>query len=148
MSGTKEIPEVATTLILTCMDYRFITLTAEYMREQGLTNKYYQLILAGASLGAVSPKVPAWNAAFWEQTAIAANDLMKENFRRVIIIDHRKCGAYELLLGPDCCTTRHDETEAHKRHLLELGAEIGRKYPQVSIDLLLMDMNGEIESFG
>ncbi len=64
-------PEV---VLLTCMDFRFFELVTEYMKDAGLTGKYYHLILAGAALGAVVPEEPAkpaWHKTFFDHLELA-----------------------------------------------------------------------------
>src|SRR5215218_3931485 len=51
----------AEALLLTCMDYRLHDETERYMTGRGLRNKYDQIVLAGASLGAVTETRPDWN---------------------------------------------------------------------------------------
>jgi hypothetical protein len=51
-------------LLLSCMDYRLVDKTGRYMAGRGLRNKYDHIILAGASLGALTEKYPAWNQTF------------------------------------------------------------------------------------
>jgi hypothetical protein len=42
----------AEVLLLTCIDFRFFTLIAQKMNDEGLTGKYDHFILAGTALGA------------------------------------------------------------------------------------------------
>lgn len=52
-------------LLLSCMDYRLVDEIERYMSGRGLRDKYDHIVLAGASLGAVTDKFPAWNTTFW-----------------------------------------------------------------------------------
>jgi hypothetical protein len=163
MSRTSEYdPEnKAEAFVLSCMDYRLVNATAQYMADRGLANKYYQVMLAGASIAAnpltrpvppppPPPSIPAWNTTFWEHlaTAIAlTRNRPAGPLRRVFVIDHRKCGAYDIILGPECCRERVNETVAHTTELRRLRMEIDRRYanPRMEITLLLMDLNGTVE---
>src|SRR5919108_5706736 len=58
-------------LLLSCMDYRLVDDITRYMDGRGMANKYDHIILAGASLGAVTSKFPAWNQTFWEHLDVA-----------------------------------------------------------------------------
>jgi len=58
------------------MDFRLVYHTARYMKTRGLTGKYDNIILAGAALGALTEKFPAWNQTFWDHVS-AAIDLHK-----------------------------------------------------------------------
>lgn len=83
-------------LALTCIDYRLVDDGVRFFDGLGLTNHYDQVALAGASLAAVSPSFSSSNAAFWDHIAIARK---LHNIRRVIVLDHRDCGAYRLHSG-------------------------------------------------
>ncbi len=69
-----------------------------YMSGRGLRDKYDHVVLAGASLGAITDKYPAWNKTFWEHPDIA---IKLHNIHTVIVMDHRDCGAYKVILGPE-----------------------------------------------
>src|SRR3954467_6569167 len=64
-SGQAEV------LLLSCMDYRLVDETERYMTNRGLRDKYDHVVLAGASLGAVTEKYPDWNKTFWDHLALA-----------------------------------------------------------------------------
>jgi hypothetical protein len=83
----------AEVVLLTCMDFRFFELIAEHMNEEGLTGKYFHLILAGAALGAVVPVKPAWHATFFDHLKLARE--IEPLINRVIVLEHENCKAYE-----------------------------------------------------
>src|ERR1041384_478384 len=72
-------------LLLSCMDYRLVEATERYMAGRGLRKKYDHVILAGAALGAVTDKFPAWNRTFWEHLDVAI-DL--HHIQKVLLLDH------------------------------------------------------------
>jgi len=131
-------------LLLTCIDYRFVDNTAAYMAKRHLTNKYDIAVLAGAALGAVTDKYPEWNKTFWDHLGLA---IKLHQIKTVLLMDHRDCGAYKLILGEDCCNTPAKETEAHATQLKNLRSQIGQKYPDLAnkVELLLMDLSGKVE---
>jgi carbonic anhydrase len=108
------------------------------------------VILAGASLGVNNTKYPNWGKTFWEHldTAIALHSI-----HEVIIMDHRNCGAYKLLLGKDFPADANaaqlkEETEVHKHQLDVLAKAIHDKYPNLEVATLLMSLNGDVEEIG
>jgi len=133
----------AEALLLSCMDYRLLDDVARYMNAQGLDDKYDHVILAGASLGADNTKFLAWVTTFWEHldTAIALHGVS-----RVIIIDHRDCGAYRVILGKDYAGDPPAETTVHAKVMRRLGAKIARRYPALKREYLLMALDGSVES--
>jgi hypothetical protein len=132
----------AEALLLSCLDFRLMDQVAELMAREGLTRQYDHLILAGASLVPATDAFPDWNATFWKHLELA---LQLHYIRRVVVLDHRDCGAYKLVLGPDAIRDRASETRAHAEHLTRLRADIRAEYPTLRVDLLLMDLDGTVE---
>jgi hypothetical protein len=132
----------AEALLLSCMDYRLTDQTVRYMSGRGLKDKYDQIILAGAALGALTDKFSAWSQTFWDHVAVA-RDLHK--IRKVLVLDHRDCGAYKVILGEDFAKDPAKETAIHADQLRRLGTMIHEKYPALEVELLLMVLNGRVE---
>ena len=93
----------AEALLLSCMDFRLMDQVSAFMAREGLTHQYDHVILAGASLVPATDAFPEWNAAFWKHLELA---LQLHHIRRVVVLDHRDCGAYKLVLGPDVVRDR------------------------------------------
>ena len=128
-------------LLLSCMDYRLIHATERYMDGRGLKGKYDHVILAGAALGAITDKFPAWNKTFWEHVDVA---IQLHGIRRVIVLDHRACGAYNEILGADCCKDPAKETAVHTETLRALRKQINDKHAKLGVELLLMNLDGKV----
>lgn len=129
-------------LLLSCMDYRVVDETERYMTRRGLRNKYDHLILAGAALGAVTDKYPEWNKTFWDELGLAI-DL--HHIHKVMLLDHRDCGAYKQLFSEDFAREPKKETEIHAAQLKRLRELINGKYEQLEVELLLMNLGGKVE---
>ncbi len=129
-------------LLLSCMDFRLVDATARYMASRGLTDKYDHIILAGAALGALTDKFPSWNQTFWDHVGVAI-DLHK--IHKVIVLDHRDCRAYKVILGEDFAKDPAKETAIHATQLKRLGKMIQEKYPALEVELLLMALDGKVE---
>jgi carbonic anhydrase len=132
----------AEALLLSCMDYRLIDATARYMAARGLKGKYDHVILAGASLGATTGKYVDWNKTFWEHLDTA---IQLHGIHRVIVIDHRDCGAYKLILGEDLAGDRSKETTVHASTLRTLRDQINTKHRSLEVELLLMSLDGRVD---
>ena len=129
-------------LLLSCMDYRLINETENYMTGRGLRDKYDHVILAGASLGALTDKYPAWNQTFWDHLDVS---LKLHGVKKVVILDHRDCGAYKTLLGEDFAKDPAKETSVHIHNLAALASMIKARQPKLEVELLLMDLSGKVE---
>ncbi|WP_119417774.1 carbonic anhydrase [Desertibaculum subflavum] len=130
-------------LLLSCMDYRLMDDVARYMDGRKLTEKYDHVILAGASIGVTNEKYPAWGQTFWDHVGVAAQ---LHHIKKVIVMDHRDCGAYKLFLGPEHAKDRAVETAAHGREAAKLKTAIKAKHPDLEVELLLMALDGSVES--
>lgn len=130
-------------LLLSCMDFRLMDDAERYMSGRGLRDKYDHIVLAGAALGAVTDKYPAWNKTFWEHLDIA---IKLHNIHKVIVMDHRDCGAYKVILGEDFAKDPPKEKEVHANKLKELAGLIKKQHPKLGVELLLMSLDGKVES--
>lgn len=130
-------------VLLSCMDFRLMNEIEQYMSGRGLKDNYDHLILGGASLGAVTDKYPAWGKTFWDHLDIA---IKLHSINTVIVMDHRDCGAYKVLLGEDFAKDPVKETSVHAKQLKTLGDAIKKKYPQMKVELTLMALDGKVEA--
>ncbi|MFN3076208.1 MAG: carbonic anhydrase [Alphaproteobacteria bacterium] len=133
----------AEAILLSCMDYRLIDDMVRYMDGRGLNNKYDHVVLAGASLGAVTHKT--WASEFWEHLDIA---IKLHHVKKVIVMDHRDCGAYKLTFGEKHAQDPVVEKETHAKTLRKVKGMIHKKHPELQIELLLMDLQGAVEGIG
>jgi hypothetical protein len=104
-----------------------------------LSNEYDQVSLAGAALAAVSPKFPSSNAAFWDQLALA-KDL--HHVKKLIALDHRDCGAYKAAFGEKFASAHDAENAQHKAVMLDVKAQLAKRYPDLAFDGYLMALDG------
>lgn len=126
-------------LLLTCMDYRLTSKIVDYMTSRGLKDGYDHVILAGASLGALTDKRPDWGRTFWQHLDVA---IELHHVKKVMVIDHLDCGAYRVFLGEDAVNTPEKELAAHTHYLRELRSEIGRRHRDLGVELGLMSLDG------
>ena len=87
-------------------------------------------------------KYPAWSKTFWDHVGLAV-DL--HHIERVIVMDHRDCGAYRVVLGEDFGKDPQKETQIHSTKLKQLAAMITKRQPKLAVELLLMSLDGKVE---
>lgn len=133
----------ANVLLLNCMDYRLLDDVGRYMDSRKLTDDYDQVILAGASLGALTGAEPSWGSTFWSHVDLA---LKLHHVHALIVIDHRDCGAYKLLFGEDYSLDPVREREVHAEQMRKLRAQVAERHPSLSTELLLMSLDGTVET--
>ncbi len=130
-------------LLLSCMDYRLIDDITQYMDARGLTNQYDHIVLAGASLGALAKNFKDWNQTFWEHLKIS---IELHHIASVILMDHRDCGAYKMLLKADFSKDPVLEERVHGKYLRELAQAIVKRYPKLEVETLLMNLDGTVQT--
>jgi hypothetical protein len=113
------------------------------MDKLGLRDDYDRVSLAGAALGAISRDHPAWIVTFNQHLALA---IELHAIRRVILLDHRDCGAYRKLLGEAAVRTPRAEFDSHAAVMRRLRARIRKAHPHLGVDLALMALDGSVET--
>jgi carbonic anhydrase len=104
--------------------------------------EYDLVALAGAALAAVSPKFPSSNAAFWDHVNIAKE---LHHISRVIVLDHRDCGAYKVAFGKDFASDHDAETAQHKAVMLQVKVKLAATHPDLGGEFYLMALDGKAE---
>ncbi len=130
-------------LLLNCIDYRLTAATTRYMTERGMEGKYDQFILAGAALGVENAKFPDWGRTFWEHVQIAI-DL--HGIRKIIVMDHRDCGFYKAIHGKEHAADPTEELNLHAAQMRRVRRDIGRRHRELQVELLLMGLDGKVET--
>ena len=128
-------------LLLTCMDFRLTGAVDNYMEARGLAGKFDHVILAGATLGALNDRFPAWAEVFWAHLDLA---IQLHDVHRVMIIDHRDCGAYKMILGEATVKDADTELKTHVKQLYALRSAIQARKPGMEVEIGLMDLQGRV----
>jgi carbonic anhydrase len=124
---------------ITCIDYRLVDDGVHFIDGLGLTKNFDQVALAGASLAAVSDKFPSSNKAFWDQLEIAKT---LHHVKRVVVLDHRDCGAYKVAFGPDYAPNPPEEDAQHKGVMEKLKVKLLAMHPDLTSEYYLMALDG------
>ena len=131
-------------MLLTCIDPRFPQNTINYMRSRKLVGKYSQFSIAGASIGVVAPAFKDWSKAFWDNLAAS---MQLHHIPKVIVLNHRDCGAAKIAYGADAVKDKAAETATHKAALMEFKKQLAERQPSLKAELGLMAVNGKVEMF-
>lgn len=131
----------AEALVVTCIDFRLTDAVSSYLKTRGLSGDYDHVSIAGAALGIMSKEKTAWSEMFWDHLALARE---MHSIRKVIVIDHRDCGACKKFMGKDCAIDPAAELTTHKRAMNALADEIELRQPGLQIELLFMDLEGKV----
>jgi carbonic anhydrase len=69
------------------------------------------------------------------------------NIKKVIVVNHRDCGAAKIAYGAEKVANPAVETETHKAALLEFRRQLKEQQPQLGVELGLMSLDGKVELF-
>ncbi|WP_341790114.1 carbonic anhydrase [Rickettsia endosymbiont of Polydrusus tereticollis] len=132
----------ASTLLISCVDFRLQSETVEFMNKLNLLEDYDQVSLPGSSLALVNDQYP-----YWGKTIEDVIDTLQKlhNIKQVIFLDHRECGAYKLLVGAEYLATPQKETDIHTETLNKARKVINEKFPNLKVYTFLMGLDGKIE---
>ena len=131
-------------MLLSCIDPRFQEPVSDSKAQQGLTGKYSAFKIAGASIGVVAPAFKDWHETFWQNLGAS---VQLHNINRVIVINHRDCGAAKIAYGEAAVSTPEAETATHKAALLEFKKQLAVRQPKLGSSLGLMSLDGKIQTF-
>jgi len=130
-------------LCICCIDYRLVNNAVTFFdKEQHLLHSYDIVALAGASLAAVGPAFPSSNAAFWDHVSIAQQ---LHHIKRIVVLDHRDCGAYKVQYGAQFAGGGDAELEQHRGIMKLAKAEFERRKIVLPVEFYLMGLNGRAE---
>lgn len=131
----------AEALLLTCIDFRYFGLVANHVAQNNLVGNYDHVILAGGTLGPLVD-FPPEPKLHWQQFFLEHLLLSKalHNISRVVVLDHRDCGAYKQFgLLPDK-PTQEQEFNAHKAQAIRLECLIRKFIPALAYSAYLLEL--------
>lgn len=135
----------ASTLLISCVDFRLRHETERLMRTQlHLLDDYDEVAMPGASLALTQTGHPHWKETLEDIVALVEK---LHNIKRIILLDHRDCGAYKLIKGNKYSKTKEIETESHKETLLEAKKILEKKFPNLKVYTMLLGLDGVVENF-
>ena len=129
-------------MLVKCIDPRFTTNTWAYMSTRGWQNLYSQFNIAGGPIGIVAPVFAGWQKTYWDNLKITY-DL--HEVKRVVAITHRDCGAAVVAYGERIKTDKAFETKTHAGALNQFRDEVVKRYPDLKVELGIMDLTGAVE---
>lgn len=133
----------AEAMVLTCIDYRFVDIMANFLeRQPTLAYKFDLTALAGASLGYNQTKFEAWPATFIDQVKLAI-DL--HHIRQLIVFDHMDCGAYQLFY-PDIESNSEEERLLHIKNIKLFIRQLRKLFPDLIYSGYLINVDATIDT--
>ena len=130
-------------MILSCIDPRFQPVVYNYLKKKKLVGKYSSFTIAGSAVGVTASKFKRWHKAFWDNFDTS---IKLHNIRKLIVINHRDCGAAKIINGKKEFSTIN-ETKVHKTSFQKLKKIFKKKYPKLKIELKLVSLNKKIQNY-
>ena len=130
-------------MVLSCIDPRFQPIVYNYLKKKRLNGKYSSFTIAGSAIGVTAPKFRKWHKTFWDnlETSIKLHKIKK-----LIVINHRDCGAAKIINRKKDFTNLN-ETSVHKNSFQKIKKIFRKKYPKLSIELKIISLNSNVETF-
>lgn len=132
-------------MVLSCIDPRFHEPIRDQMASRKMTGQYSQFVVAGASIGVVAPAFKDWHKTFWDNLGAS---IQLHSINRVIVINHRDCGAAKIAYGESAVKTADIETKTHREALAEFRRQLKERHPSLGAETNLMALDGKIEALG
>jgi carbonic anhydrase len=129
-------------LTLSCIDPRTQEGVRRNMAQRRLIGKYSQVILAGGAIGVVAPAFKDWHKTFWDNLGAS---VQLHSIKKVVVINHRDCGAAKIAYGPDAVKTRDAETALHRNVFAEFRKQCAERHPKLAIETGIIALNGRVE---
>ncbi|MBX9697490.1 MAG: hypothetical protein K2X53_05360 [Alphaproteobacteria bacterium] len=134
----------ASTLVVGCVDFRFVDELDQLMREVlHLKDDYDQINVPGASLFFVENGHPHWNKTLEEVVRLLTK---LHHIKRVIFVDHMGCGAYKIIKGDSVMETPSTEEAAHREVFKEARAKMKDLFPELDVYTFLLDFSGHVKN--
>lgn len=129
-------------MVLACIDPRLQDPVSKYTAGRHLTGKYSQFTIAGASIGVVAPAFKDWHKTFWDNLGAS---IQLHSIEKVIVINHRDCGAAKIAYGEAAVADPTAETKTHRTALAEFRQQLAARHPQLGVETGLMALDGTFE---
>ncbi len=138
-----EKKHTASTLLISCVDFRLRDKTEKLMIEKfNLLDDYDEVSIPGASLALTKDAHLNWKEMVEEMI-----DMLRKlhHIKRIILLDHRDCGAFKLIKGSKHTTTRELETQTHLEVMQEAKKSLQSKFSHLEVYTMLLDLDGSVE---
>lgn len=129
-------------MVLSCIDPRFHEPVRNHMSERKLTGQYSQFVVAGAAIGVVAPAFKDWHKTFWDNLGAS---IQLHAIDKVIVINHRDCGAAKIAYGEAAVANATIETETHRRALQEFRKQLKERHPKLGVETGVMALDGKVQ---
>lgn len=138
-----KYPKDAPILLISCSDYRFQDEVTDFMTKRGALDKYDHVIISGGALGIDNILYPEFKTAFISQLKLLKK---MHDIKMVILLDHRDCNMYKHVHTDKHTHDKDGERKLHHYHMDNVKKVILSEYPNMIVEMLLMNTDGSVET--
>lgn len=134
----------ASTLVISCVDFCFQNESAyPFNNILGLLDDYDNIMIPGRSISLVVKEYPSW-----QKTIEKMIPLLRKlhNITRIVLLDHRDCGAYGLIFGKDHMKNKDEELKLYREVMFKVKKLIEDRFPDLKVYCMLMGLDGIVEN--
>lgn len=125
------------TLLVQCMDYRFMKGIRNFLDEQGMTGDTDLVSLAGAAKNLANPMAPEHKDTLMKQIELASN---LHHISKLVLMNHADCGAYG---GAAAFASKDEERAAHEADLKAARDLVKASFPNLEVMLVIASLNDD-----
>lgn len=132
----------ADALCIMCIDYRLVNGEVSFFNAQFPAPRSYDIVaLAGASLAGVLSTFPESVPGFWKQIELAKK---LHNIRKVVILDHLQCGAFQQQFNGGKPMEPNAEMAAHRATMRDVRKAFHDLYPSgLELEFFIMHVEND-----
>lgn len=127
--------------VLMCMDFRFQKQSQQWLEKNGYLGNCDEVIVAGASRDLVKPIEDFHKDALLRQIDLSVK---LHDPDEIVIFDHQDCGGYAQDDTIPSGLEKEDDIEKHKHYANKAKEVLEEIYPEKTIKVLYIDMEGEV----
>ena len=131
----------AKALVLSCIDYRLIDDTIQFLESECFAQSFDFTTLAGASLGFNQNKYLCWKEMFLQHIDLA---IELHKIKNIIVIDHMDCGAYKQFY-PCMQSNSEEERLLHIKNIRKFVCKLRCIHPKLKYHGYIIDLKGNVE---
>jgi carbonic anhydrase len=132
-------------MVLSCIDPRLQEPVRNHLAARKLTGKYSQFVIAGAAIGVVAPAFKDWHKTFWDNLGAS---IQLHAIEKVIVINHRDCGAAKIAYGEAAVANAEAETRTHREAIAEFRRQLKERHPKLGAETGIMSLDGKLQQLG
>jgi hypothetical protein len=135
----KPMNTITNVMLLSCMDFNFMTNIVEKLNTMGYKYNYNNFTLTGSSLGYNNNEKLQWRQSFHDHVELS---IKLHNIQEVFIIDHMDCCSYKLHYGIENCLKC--EPDFHKEQLYTCIQRLKIRFPKLKYKAFIVNLDGGV----